>query len=84
MDTFTLLKDLTRFAMAAAMRWFPVAPVTSAHHSPRALKLARQYNLDVSAFPTDWRLPARVLPMTRSSIGLREHVALLLDRRGEI
>lgn len=62
MDTFTLLKDLTRFAMAAAMRWFPVAPVTSAHHATRT---------------------ARVRPVTRSSIGLREHVALLLDRRGE-
>jgi uncharacterized SAM-binding protein YcdF (DUF218 family) len=72
-----------------------VALVTSAYHMPRALKLARQGNLNVGAFPTDWRPPAEARPswenwvpsvaaMTWSSISLREHVALLLDRRGEI
>ncbi|MBI2741853.1 MAG: YdcF family protein [Rhodospirillales bacterium] len=72
-----------------------VALVTSASHMPRALKLARQANLNVGAFPTDWRLPAEARPswenwvpsiaaLAWSSIGLREHVALLLDRRGEI
>src|SRR5262245_26125049 len=72
-----------------------VALVTSAYHMPRALKLARQGNLNVGAFPTDWRLPAEVRPswenwvpsiaaMAWSSISLREHLALLLDRRGEI
>ncbi|GEP58261.1 YdcF family protein [Reyranella soli] len=72
-----------------------VALVTSAFHMPRALKIARQGNLNVGAFPTDWRLPAEARPswdnwvpsiaaMAWSSISLREHVALLLDRRGEI
>ena len=72
-----------------------VALVTSAFHMPRALKLARQGDLDVGAFPTDWRLPAEARPswenwvpsiaaMAWSSVSLREHVALLLDRRGEI
>lgn len=72
-----------------------VALVTSAFHMPRALKLARQGNLNVGAFPTDWRLPAAARPtwenwvpsvaaLAWSSISLREHVALLLDRRGEI
>jgi uncharacterized SAM-binding protein YcdF (DUF218 family) len=71
-----------------------VALVTSAYHMPRALKLARQGNLNVGAFPTDWRLPAEARPswenwvpsvaaMAWSSISLREHIALLLDRRGE-
>ena len=71
-----------------------VALVTSAYHMPRALKLAHQGNLNVGAFPTDWHLPAEVRPswenwvpsiaaMALSSISLREHVALLLDRRGE-
>jgi uncharacterized SAM-binding protein YcdF (DUF218 family) len=72
-----------------------VALVTSAYHMPRALKIARQGNLNVAAFPTDWRLPSEARPswenwvpsiaaMAWSSISLREHVALLLDRRGEI
>ncbi|MBY0318028.1 MAG: YdcF family protein [Reyranella sp.] len=72
-----------------------VALVTSAAHMPRALKLARQANLNVGAFPTDWRLPAAARPtwenwvpsiaaLAWSSICLREHIALLLDRRGEI
>jgi uncharacterized SAM-binding protein YcdF (DUF218 family) len=72
-----------------------VALVTSAYHMPRALKIARQGNLNVGAFPTDWRLPPEARPswenwvpsiaaMAWSSISLREHVALLLDRRGEI
>lgn len=72
-----------------------VALVTSAYHMPRALKIARQGNLNVGAFPTDWRLPAEARPrwenwvpsiaaLAWSSISLREHAALLLDRRGEI
>ena len=51
-------------------------------------------NLNVGAFPTDWRLPPEARPswenwipsiaaMAWSSIGLREHIALLLDRRRE-
>ena len=73
----------------------PVALVTSAYHMPRALKIARQGNLNVGAFPTDWRLPAEARPswenwvpsiaaMAWSSISLREHIALMLDRRGDI
>jgi uncharacterized SAM-binding protein YcdF (DUF218 family) len=72
-----------------------VALVTSAYHMPRALKIARQGNLNVGAFPTDWRLPPEARPswdnwvpsitaMAWSSISLREHIAPLLDRRGEI
>jgi uncharacterized SAM-binding protein YcdF (DUF218 family) len=72
-----------------------VALVTSGYHMPRALKIARQGNLNVGAFPTDWRLPAEARPswenwvpsiaaMAWSSISLREHIALMLDRRGEI
>lgn len=72
-----------------------VALITSAYHMPRALKIARQGNLNVGAFPTDWRLPAEIRPswenwvpsiaaMAWSSVSLREHIALLLDRRGEI
>ena len=72
-----------------------VALVTSAYHMPRALKIARQGNLNVGAFPTDWRLPPEARPswenwvpsiagMAWSSISLREHIALMLDRRGEI
>jgi uncharacterized SAM-binding protein YcdF (DUF218 family) len=72
-----------------------VALITSAFHMPRALKIARQGNLNVGAFPTDWRLPPEARPswenwvpsiaaMAWSSISLREHIALLLDRRGEI
>jgi uncharacterized SAM-binding protein YcdF (DUF218 family) len=71
-----------------------VALVTSGFHMPRALQLARQGNLYVGAFPTDWRVPAQARPswenwvpsiaaMAWSSISLREHIALLLDRRGE-
>jgi uncharacterized SAM-binding protein YcdF (DUF218 family) len=71
-----------------------VALVTSAYHMPRALKIARQGNLDVGAFPTDWHLPAKARPawenwipsvgaMAWSSTALREHMALLLDRRGD-
>jgi uncharacterized SAM-binding protein YcdF (DUF218 family) len=71
-----------------------VALITSAYHMPRALKIARQGNLNVGAFPIDWRLPAAVRPswenwvpsiaaMAWSSISLREHIALLIDRRGE-
>lgn len=72
-----------------------VALVTSAFHMPRALKIARRGNLNVGAFPTDWRLPPEARPpwenwvpsiaaMAWSSTSLREHIALLLDRRGEI
>ena len=39
-----------------------VALVTSAYHMPRALKIARQGNLNVGAFPTDWRLPPEARP----------------------
>jgi len=70
-----------------------VALVTSAFHMPRALKLAREGNLNVGAFPTDWRAPAELrqswenwVPqldaMAASNAGLRENIALLLDRRG--
>jgi len=72
-----------------------VALITSAFHMPRALKIASHGNLNVGAFPTDWRLPPEARPswenwvpsiaaMAWSSISLREHIALLLDRRGEI
>ena len=72
-----------------------VALITSAFHMPRALKIARQGNLNVGAFPTDWRLPPEarapwenwvpsIAAMAWSSTSLREHIALLLDRRGEI
>ena len=72
-----------------------VALITSAYHMPRALKIARQGNLNVGAFPTDWRVPPEARPswdnwvpsiaaMAWSSISLREHIALLLDRRREI
>jgi uncharacterized SAM-binding protein YcdF (DUF218 family) len=72
-----------------------VALVTSGYHMPRALKIARRGNLNVGAFPIDWRLPAEERPswenwvpsiaaMAWSSISLREHIALMLDRRGEI
>ena len=71
-----------------------VALVTSAYHMPRALQLARQANLNVGAFPTDWKLPAAaraawdnwvpsVAALAWSGISLREHIALLLDRRRE-
>jgi uncharacterized SAM-binding protein YcdF (DUF218 family) len=70
-----------------------VAMVTSAYHMPRALQLARRGNLNVGAFPTDWRAPPQsrspwdnwvpsIAAMAWSGISLREHIALLLDRRG--
>jgi uncharacterized SAM-binding protein YcdF (DUF218 family) len=70
-----------------------VALVTSGYHMPRALMLARRGDLNVGAFPTDWRAPAAmrsswdnwvpsIAAMAWSSISLREHMALLLDRRG--
>ena len=72
-----------------------VALVTSAFHMPRALKIARQGNLNVGAFPTDWRLPAAMRPswenwvpsiaaLAWSTTSLREHIALMLDRRGVV
>jgi uncharacterized SAM-binding protein YcdF (DUF218 family) len=72
-----------------------VALVTSAFHMPRALKIARRANLNVGAFPTDWRLPAEARPswenwvpsiaaMAWSSASLRELVALRLDGRGDL
>ena len=72
-----------------------VALVTSGYHMPRALMLARHSDLNVGAFPTDWRAPAPIrsawdnwVPsvdaMAWSSISLREHMALLLDHRGGI
>lgn len=70
----------------------PVALVTSATHMPRALKLARQGGLNAAAFPTDWSFATEVRPvwedwipsvaaMGDANIGLREHLALLFDRR---
>lgn len=70
-----------------------VALVTSGYHMPRALQLARRANLNVGAFPTDWRLPADLRPywenwmpsiaaMAWSGVALHEHMAMLLDRRG--
>ena len=72
-----------------------VALVTSGYHMPRALMLARRGDLNVGAFPTDWRAPAAIrsawdnwvpsiAAMAWSSICLREHMALLLDRRGGV
>lgn len=71
-----------------------VALVTSAYHMPRALLIARRGKLNVGAFPTDWRGPPDGRPpwdtwiptieaMAWSGIALREHVAILLDRRGD-
>jgi uncharacterized SAM-binding protein YcdF (DUF218 family) len=71
-----------------------VALITSAYHMPRALQLARQGNLNVGAFPTDWKAPSEartswenwvpsIAALAWSGISLREHIALLLDgRRG--
>ena len=70
-----------------------VALVTSGYHMPRALQLARQGKLNVGAFPTDWRMPEHLRPswekwipsiaaMSWSGVALREHLAMLLDRRG--
>lgn len=70
-----------------------VALVTSGYHMARALTIARKGNLNVGAFPTDWRLPETARPfwenwlpsidaMAWSCISLKEHIALLLDRRG--
>jgi uncharacterized SAM-binding protein YcdF (DUF218 family) len=70
-----------------------VALVTSAYHMPRALQLAGRGKLNVGAFPTDWHLPPELRPwwdnwipsigaMAWSNIALREHLAMLLDRRG--
>lgn len=71
-----------------------VALVTSGYHMARTLQIARRANLNVGAFPTDWRGPPdlrmswetwvpSLAAMAWSSAGLREHVAILLDRRGE-
>ena len=70
-----------------------VALVTSGYHMPRALMLARRGDLNVGAFPTDWRAPAAmrspwenwvpsIAAMAWTGVSLREHLALLLDRRG--
>lgn len=70
-----------------------VALVTSGYHMPRALSLARRGGLNVGAFPTDWHAPPAmrstwenwvpsVAAMAWSTTSLREHMALLLDRRG--
>jgi uncharacterized SAM-binding protein YcdF (DUF218 family) len=75
------------------MKGARVALVTSAYHMPRAMRLARRYQLDAVAFPTDWHSPPEVrtwwdnwIPsvsaMGWSVIGLREHLAALFDRRG--
>ena len=71
-----------------------VALVTSSYHMARALMIARRAKLNVGAFPTDWRSPPELRPpwetwlpsvaaMAWSNISLREHVAILLDRRGD-
>ena len=71
-----------------------VALVTSSYHMARALLIARRAKLNVGAFPTDWRAPPEMaalweiwLPslgaMAWSGISLREHFAILLDRRGD-
>ncbi len=71
-----------------------VALVTSGYHMMRALQIAHRANLNVGAFPTDWRGPPdmrvswetwvpSLAAMAWSSIGLREHVAILFDRRRE-
>ena len=70
----------------------PVALVTSGYHMPRALRLARKYGLEASAFPTDWFTPwaARaswenwvpgVEAETMSTIAIREYLAKFLDWR---
>lgn len=71
-----------------------IALVTSGHHMPRALRLARQANLNVEAFPADWRIVRVAQPpwltfmpsvdaMSNATIALREYLALAFDRRGE-
>ena len=71
-----------------------VALVTSGFHMPRALRLARQAQLNAEAFPTDWRVAPSARPawetllpsvdaMANATIALREHIALAFDRRGD-
>ena len=71
-----------------------VALVTSAHHMPRALRLARKAGLDAEAFPADWRVVPSVRPewqtylpsveaMWSVTAALREYIALALDYRSE-
>lgn len=71
-----------------------IALVTSGHHMPRALRLAQQANLNVEAFPADWRIVRVAQPewlmfmpsvdaMWNATIALREYLALAFDRRGE-
>lgn len=70
-----------------------VALVTSAFHMRRAMALARRAGLNAASFPTDWHAPAEARPwwenwapnvaaLSWSVVALREHVALLFDRRG--
>ena len=68
-----------------------VALVTSAYHMPRALRLAREYGLNASAFPTEWHSESGGAPwsvflpsgsaMATSGIALWEYMALLFDGR---
>ena len=70
-----------------------VALVTSAYHMPRALRLAAELNLNVAAFPTDFRtLPRPRTPWESNGVpsldslevattALRELLALAFDRR---
>lgn len=68
-----------------------VALVTSAYHMPRALRLAREYGLNASAFPTEWHSESGGAPwsvflpsgsaMATSGIALWGYMALLFDGR---
>lgn len=71
----------------------PIALITSAIHMPRAMQLARLANLNVQAFPTDWRIVPDLRPpglglmpsigaLNDSLSAVKEHVALLFDSRG--
>ncbi|MSP77788.1 MAG: YdcF family protein [Rhodospirillaceae bacterium] len=71
----------------------PIALITSAIHMPRAMQLARLANLNVQAFPTDWRIVPDLRPpvfglmpaigaLNDSLTAVKEHIALMLDSRG--
>jgi uncharacterized SAM-binding protein YcdF (DUF218 family) len=71
-----------------------IAIITSAFHVPRATRLASRGGLDFSIFGVDWSVPSdaivwweRWLPsvdaLDKSTIAVRELVALAFDRRGD-